>query len=113
MKFYFILLAGISILLSGCSSSNELIEKKFDTALKQKIQDINKSSEEISVIGKCNKEITTEMKKVLGNSGAMIGTITGDLFTASGNTEKIKKLAEIDFVISLELSQNRDIKFNK
>jgi hypothetical protein len=99
----------------SCSSSNKYIEEKMNAPLKQKIATLDESSnnEIISVIGKCNTSITDEMRNKMLSTGVSVESVINEIFTVSGNKEAIKNLAELDFVIHIELSVPRDININQ
>jgi hypothetical protein len=106
------LLAGIPLLTVSCSSSAEYIPEKMDTPLQQKLRQLETENSEyvIQFNGKADKSISDEMKLEIEKTGVLTESIIGNIFTASGNTESIKKLSMLDFVVYLELAQKMDIK---
>lgn len=107
-----ILVAAIPILIVSCSSSSEYKPEKMDTPLQQKIRELDKDNTNtiIQFTGKTSMPINDEMKTKLKSTGITIESIIGDIFTASGTTESIKKVTMYDFVVYLELAQKLDIK---
>jgi hypothetical protein len=107
-----ILVTAIPILIVGCSSSSEYKPEKMDTPLQQKIRELDNGNTYtiIQFAGKTSMPINDEMTTKLKSTGLTIESIIGDIFTASGTTESIKKVTMYDFVVYLELAQKLDIK---
>jgi hypothetical protein len=102
----------MTLILFSCSSSNKIAGNKFDPFLKQKVSDLIKNDDEskITVLGKSKNEISDEMKKKIELTGVSIQTVAGEIFTAVGTAKEIINLAELDFIVIIELSQNREPK---
>lgn len=108
----FLILFFIPILMVCCSSSAEYIAEKMDTPLQQRINQLEKDNpdEIIRFAGKTNRPIIEEMTAKLKSTGITIESIVEDIFTASGNSESIKKVSLLDFVVFLEIARRLDIK---
>ena len=93
-------------IILGCSKSNYESESKMDTQLKQKLIafESEDNSEAIKIFGKCSKAITEEMKILLEETGLQVESTIGEIFTASGTSEQIRKASSIDIVTQLSLS---------
>lgn len=85
-------LIGIISMLIGCSSA-EYIPEKMDATLKQRISFLEKEEPNsfIQFTGKTNSSINDKMKMDLKSTGITVESTIRDIFTASGNTESIKK----------------------
>jgi hypothetical protein len=106
------LIITLLISLSGCSSSQEGSLDKMDTALRQKLSKVEKENpdELIQFIGKSSSEISPAVNVDISSTGVQTESIIGNIFTASGNAESIKKLSLKDFITSLELVRTQEIK---
>lgn len=104
-KFYLVIL--ISLIIFGCTSMNEDYQSKFDSHLRMELSDESKqdSDEIIKFFGKCNTEISTEMRSELEATGVSIESVIKDIFTASGTRQQLIELAKLESVIRLEKSQ--------
>jgi hypothetical protein len=101
-----ILLIVLTTIFIGCSSMNEDYLTKLDTELRTELKESQtKDSEVIGFFGKCNNEITQEMKDKINSTGAKIETTIKDIFTASGTLGQIVEVAKLDFIKSLEKSK--------
>ncbi len=107
-----LVLGGASIFLTACAASAEYAPEKMDSPLNQKIRSLDNENSETSIqfTGKTNGVINEQMKKELQDTGIIIETVAGDIFTASGTTSSIKKVSLLDFVVYLELVKKLDIK---
>ncbi|MFZ0390094.1 MAG: hypothetical protein WAN36_06505 [Calditrichia bacterium] len=96
----------MGLILFGCSNSKLVENNKMDAPLKNKISELEKSNDQevIQVFGKCGQKITDAMKDQLKSTGADIGSTAGDIFTASGKSPEIRKLAQLDIVTQLSLT---------
>ncbi len=106
-----ILISGFSILNLRCSSA-EYIPEKLESSLYQEIRNYENSSPSTTIqfMGKASNNINEDMKSQLGKTGISVESIVGDIFTASGNAESIKKITLLDFVVFLELAKKMDMK---
>ena len=95
-------------LFSSCSNS---YSSKFDAPLKQKLKKIDseRSDQTVQFIGQCNLDITEDMREKMENCGITVSVLTGNMFTGSGNSEALKKAAELEFITQLQLSQERNL----
>lgn len=107
-----VVLGGVSIFLTACAASSEYSPEKMDSPLNQKIRSLDNENSETSIqfTGKTNGAINEQMKKELQDTGIIIETVAGDIFTANGTTSSIKKVSLLDFVVYLELVKKLDIK---
>lgn len=107
--YYSLLFSFVVLILFSCSSTN-FDETKIDVLLQQKISLVeNESSEEqITFLGKCSKPIGESMKQDITELGIDIQTTIDSIFTASGKADQIKALSNLDFIIKLELSVERN-----
>lgn len=109
--FSVILIAGFSILNLRCSSA-EYIPEKLESSLHLQIRnnESDHSNTVIQFMGKASSNINEEMKSKLEVTGISVESVIGDIFTASGNAEGIKKTTLIDFVVFLELAKKMNMK---
>ncbi len=109
--FTFIAFPGI-LLISGCAASAEYNPSKMDTSLNQKVRGLEKEDPGamIQFTGKTSGSIDAQMRSELEATGINIETAAGDIFTASGNVESVKKVSLLSFVVYLELAKKLDIK---
>ncbi len=100
------LLVFLSLVLAGCSASETAMMDKMDTPLRQKLisSGSTDSNELLSVIVRCSHTITEADASLMRQTGVALGSISGDICTARGFPEQIKKLSALDVVRSLELS---------
>ena len=101
----------VPLMIFGCSSSSEFKAEKMDSPLQQKIRQLEKESPDAAIqfTGKTNAPITDEMKTKLQSTGLKTESIIGDIFTASGTVESIKKASMLDFVVYMEIAKNLEI----
>jgi hypothetical protein len=99
------------VLFSGCSTSMESEEMKFDPALKEKIRttEQNNPDEVIRVLIKTDKDLNGEMRTNLESYGIEIETSAGDIITAAGTSGQLKNAARLPFITKIELSQIRKL----
>ncbi|MHC1737257.1 MAG: hypothetical protein AB9882_04540 [Ignavibacteriaceae bacterium] len=107
-KFLLFLLFGLVIM--NCSSTQYVFEK-MDSPLIMKINELEKinSNVVISFLGKTNMNIDDGMKLELENTGIVIETVVGDIFTAKGDRLQIAELSRKDCIEKLELSVYRPL----
>ena len=106
MRLYFLFTVILYLTLIGCSSMNEKYESKLDSGLKLKLK--NSLDEKIEFFGKCKVDISEEIRSERESTGVNIQTISKDIFTASGLSDQIIKLAKLNVVKYLEASQRRN-----
>lgn len=97
------------LLMMACSSTRFDPSGKLDLPLKKKLSEVekSKSGELIQFLGKCDRPISGELRSALEESGVTIRSVVNEIFTASGNSEQIRRLAAYDQVIQLQLSVER------
>lgn len=85
-------------------------ENKFDLPLRTAVQRARRGGGQarLDVLGKCGRAISPEIKKGLQETGARIGSVIGDMFTADADLAALYALAALDDVTLLQLSQTRD-----
>lgn len=105
MKASWVLL--LSIILIGCGSMNDNYKEKLDHGLRMELEKDGavEASEKIQFLGKCEEEISEVTKTMLEQTGVKVGTVTKDIFTASGTMSQIIEVAKLDVVKYLEKSQ--------
>ena len=93
--------------LPGCKSEDVAAAKKFDAPLRLKVEQLQQSKqhETISVLGKCSRPIDDAMKHAITKAGATLLSANADIFAATVPSERLLKLASLDFVTQLSLSQ--------
>jgi len=107
MKNRFSIVLLIIFLIMGCGAMNDDYQTKLDSHLRMELSDENKKSSEeiIQFLGKCNTEITAEIRSQLYETGVSVESVIKDIFTASGTRQQIIELAKLESVIRLEKSQ--------
>lgn len=106
-----LIFSGGILFINACAASAGYNSSIMDTALNQKIIELEKSDHDsvIQFTGKTRWDIDDQMKDQLEDAGINIETAAGDIFTASGNISGVKKVSLIDFVVSLELVKKLDL----
>ncbi|GIK23024.1 MAG: hypothetical protein PHY57_03450 [Ignavibacterium sp.] len=101
-----------SLLFNISCSSSKYIPEKLETALQQEIRKYEKDNSHISIQfkGKTISSINEDMKSKLKEAGISIESVIGDIFTASGSVESIKKTTLLEFVVFLESAKQMDLK---
>src|SRR5262245_44146603 len=105
-----ILLIGM-MLASGCrSGAGKAIEAKCDAALRLHAQGLARAGDKgpLEVLGSAKGPIDEPQRRKLTEAGADLGQVTNELFTARIPTDRLGRVAVLDFVKSLQLSQQRD-----
>ena len=110
MHTYIVLLLLFSI-VGGCSQALSEGENKMDSPLMQKITSLEKENqnESFKIFGKCSEEITEKFKMTIEETGLEVESTIGDIFTASGTTDQIRKTAKLKFVTQLSLSTKSEM----
>jgi hypothetical protein len=101
----------IAAFACGCRDGDmKAIESKCDAPLRQRAEDMARADESgpIEVLGRADGPIDEPRRLKLAKAGAEVGTVTGDLFTARIPVRKLGEVARLDFVKSLQLSQERE-----
>ncbi len=107
MKTRFSIVLLIIFLIMGCGAMNDDYQSKLDPSLRIELSDesTKDSDEVIKFFGKCNTEISAEMRSQLEATGVSVQSVIKDIFTASGTRLQIIELAKLESVIRLEKSQ--------
>lgn len=103
-----VLLLAITVLMLGCRSEDiATVEAKLDAPLRVKLEQLqrDKKSETLGLLGKCSRPVDGPMRDRLRRAGAEVQSVTGDLFAARASSEKVVRIAQLDFVTQLQLSQ--------
>ena len=98
-------------LASGCRGGEvKAIEAKCDAALRLRAEELARAGDSgpLDVLGSANGPIDETRRRKLTEAGADLGQVTNELFTARIPTERLGRVAILDFVKSLQLSQSRD-----
>jgi hypothetical protein len=103
--FYLLCMLLVAACASSQSGSTEEArrDRKLDAPLRQKLASAG-ADETIRVFGKCSRPITDDMRQSLEAAGVTVGSVIGDIFTASCSPKQIHQLAALDFVTQLQLS---------
>jgi hypothetical protein len=99
------------LLAVGCTDAERAaIEAKCDASLRLRIEELAHAGADslLDVMGRTSGTIDDSHRQKLTSAGARIGQATDDLFTAQIAVKRIGKLASLDFVRSLALSQTRE-----
>lgn len=112
IKLVVLISFGGALLLNGCAASAEYNSSKMDTSLNQKITQLEKENPDsiIQFTGKTSENISDQMKSEIEETGIKVETTAGDIFTANGDINSVKKVSMLDFVVYLELVKKLDIK---
>ena len=100
---------GLMALLVGCSSSQKLNNdsssgpSKYDAPLRLQLL-AGRSEDIVYILGKCRQPITHEMRDALAAKGVVVYSTIGDAFSASGSVSSIEDIAELPFIMQLQLS---------
>ncbi len=103
-KFPIYLFIILLSLLIGCSQTMEIPKDKVAPTLIRKLTELqqNHSDQIINFIGKCNSEVSPEIKEDLERSDISVHTVSKDIFTGSGNYKSILKIVIKDYIKWLE-----------
>jgi len=107
-KYFLILITGV--IMSGCNSSQYVYEK-MDPAMIERINELEKeeSNQIISFLGKTTTDIDEGVKLDLANTGIIVETVAGNIFTAKGNRKQIANLSMKKWIVKIELSVVRPL----
>lgn len=109
MRAFFFLAVLVS--LSGCRAEDlALMELKLDAPLRQKMETLRAENrtETLGVLGKCSRPVDEQMRNDLKKAGAEIQSVTGELFAAWVRSDHVLRVARLEFVAHLELSQTAE-----
>jgi len=96
------------LLLTGCRGEDvRLLEQKADAPLRQRLEQLEaqQRDEPIAIFGKCTAPVDDAMKKRMAKAGAEAQAVMGDVFAARILASRVVKLAQLDFITQLSLSQ--------
>jgi len=99
-------------LACGCRDADvKAIESKCDAPLRQEAERMARAGETgpIAVLGRADGPLDEARRQRLGEAGAELGQVTDELFTARIPARRLGDVARIDFVKSLQLSQERGL----
>lgn len=97
---------------SGCRSKSRQdsqADAKLDASLRMKLREARQADSDslIQCLVKLNGAFDAEKKKVLHDSGITILTVVKEIITIAGDPDAVRKMATLDFVHSISLSQTR------
>jgi len=95
------LLAGISLFFCSGRSLGPS-GNKMDARLRDRVK---RNETEIAFSARCASTVDSVMKSQLQSVGIRLDSVIGDIFTARGSAEGIRKTAKFDFIIRLESSK--------
>jgi hypothetical protein len=98
-------------LTCGCRGADvKAIESKCDAPLRQRAAEMAQTdpTAAVQVLGRAEGPIDGPRRQKLEEAGAELGQVTDDLFTARIPARKLGSVARLDFVKSLQLSQERE-----
>ena len=110
MRRHLILLA-CAALVSGCRDAGvRAIETKCDAPLRARAEDMARAGDTgpLEVLGRADGPIDESRRRTLSEAGAELGQVTGELFTARIPARRLGRVARLEFVKSLQLSQTRE-----
>ena len=94
----------------GCRDADvKAIESKCDAPLRQQAEGMARAGETgpIEVLGRADGPIDEARRRKLTEAGAELGQVTDELFTARIPAPRLGNVARLEFVKSLQLSQER------
>lgn len=98
----------LMLVLLGCGPDKVLLmDTKFDAPLRQKMTALadKEEGEDLLVLGKCTAPIDGLMRQSLVDAGADVRSMKGDIFTAKVSSDDVYRVAALEFVAQLQLSQ--------
>ena len=96
----------------GCRDADvKAIESKCDAPLRLKAEEMARAGDTgpIEVLGRGDGPIDESRRRKLTEAGADLGQVTDELFTARIPAQRLGNVARLDFVKSLQLSQERGL----
>ena len=96
--------------LAGCigESIRNDTQDKIDPALKLVIQAVesgNQPESEVNVLIRTRDEMDITQHNALERNGVRIGSVMGDVLTASVPVRAVTEIASLDFVVYIEMSK--------
>jgi hypothetical protein len=86
----------------------ETVKGKLDPSILMEFENLKKEeqlSKPLKIIVKTKGKMNDFQKKQIEEVGLIIGSILGDIFTATGPLPAVLKTASFDFVIQIQLSK--------
>jgi hypothetical protein len=106
--------------LSGCNgetTSNKaleaslaMIQQKVDPALLMTIQQSTQPEQSLDVLIRTQGTIDATQRAVLEQRGARIGSVMGDVLTASVPARAVAGIADLEFVVHIEISKQQRLR---
>ncbi len=87
------------------TNKNNNYENKFDTALKQVMNNEGSDNEIIQCLIEIESQPDSLINKKIEDSGLKINTITGNIITCEGKKSAFRSVAIFEFVRRIELSK--------
>jgi hypothetical protein len=87
---------------------DESVKRKLDPSILMELKSLRKEeqlSKPLKILARTKSEIIDSQAKQIKEAGLIIGSILGDIFTATGPLMAVLKIASFDFVIYIELSR--------
>jgi len=93
-----------AVLLGACSSSADLT--KLEAGLRTHIDQMDDEAEVECLIGLA-AEAPADAQAQLEETGLQVRTVAGDVVTATGSAEAVRRATRLDWVVSIEPSRVR------
>jgi hypothetical protein len=78
---------------------------KLDPALSMTIQNSNSATQTVGVLIRTRGEIDARQRAALESRGARIGSVIGDVVTATVSLQAVSRIADLEFVVRIEMSK--------
>lgn len=111
-----VMLGALGLLaLAGCigESTRQDTQDKLDPALKLAIQAVESATQpapSVEVLIRTRDEINITQHDALEKGGARIGSVMGDVLTASVPVRAVTGIASLDFVVYIEMSKKQRLR---
>ena len=83
---------------------------KLDAALSVAIQDSTSAAQTIDVLIRTRGKIDARQLAALESQGARIGSVLGDVVTATVPLQSVSRIADLEFVVRIELSKKQRLR---
>jgi len=83
---------------------------KLDAALSVAIQDSTSAAQTIDVLIRTRGKIDARQLAALESQGARIGSVIGDVVTAAVPLQAVSRIAELEFVVRIEMSKQQRLR---
>lgn len=103
-SFAFAGFLSLAMLLTGCSGSTDLT--KIDAGLRLQIEQADEADAIDCLIG-LSTEAPSDARGRLEGIGLEVRTVAGDVVTARGSAEAVRRATRFDWVVRIEASQVR------